>query len=138
MPITIVGGIYLEQVAFPADEVIYGSGGRAAFALKELDPDVSLIAYVGADRKEAIEFQTNAVWKLPLKPYPVGNTVCFSYAHGLSTPVVRPTRLPLPNAPQIEISRDVVLQFGMLEGSAVVHGRRVVFDPTESRISSTV
>jgi nucleoside 2-deoxyribosyltransferase len=129
MPITIIGGIYLERVTFPPDEVIYGSGGRAAFALKELDPGVSLIAYVGADRKEAIEFQTESVWKVPLEQYPVGDTVTFRYSHGLSAPVIRPTRLPLPDAPRIDVDRNIVLQFGMLEGSAVVHGRRVVFDP---------
>lgn len=125
----IVGGIYQEKSVFPASDVIYGSGGRAAYALRELNENVELSSFVGRDRQGDIEYHAQHIWQVPLAIYSVPETVSFTYYHGLSNPVIRPTRLPFPDAPSIEVAGDVILQFGMLEGAATVHGKRVVFDP---------
>lgn len=129
MGLTIVGGIYLEQSVFPSREVLYGSGARAATVLRNLNPERTLVSFVGDDRRESIEYHAKRIWQTPLTPYSVPHTVSFQYYHGLSTPVIRPSRLPFLTAPLIEITGDAVLQFGMLEGDAKVHGKRVVFDP---------
>lgn len=125
----IVGGIYRERSVFPEDDVIYGSGGRAAAALSLMNPDITLTSFVGENRRRDIEYHVKELWKLKLDAYAVPEIVSFTYYHGLSSPIIRPTRLPVESAPDIKISDDVILQFGMLEGSAVVDGKKVVYDP---------
>ena len=129
MPLKVVGGVYLERVEFPPDEVIFGSGGRAAFALKALDPGVGLTSFIGQDRKDAIDYHSQTVWDVPICGDRVPETVSFYYYHGLSRPIIRPTELPVADSPTLDVTGDAILQFGMLEGNAVVHGERVVFDP---------
>ena len=125
----IVGGIYNERSVFPEYDVIYGSGGRAAVALSLINPDITLTSFVGESRRCDIEYHVNDIWKLTLDGYDVPEMVSFTYYHGLSSPIIRPTRLPVDNAPEIRVSGDIILQFGMLEGSAVVTGKKVIYDP---------
>lgn len=125
----IVGGIYNERSVFPEDDVIYGSGGRAAAALSLMNPDITLTSFVGENRRRDIEYHVKDIWNLTLDGYAVPEMVSFTYYHGLSSPMIRPTRLPMDNAPEIRVSGDVILQFGMLEGSAVVTGKKVIYDP---------
>ncbi len=129
MSLTVVGGIYVEKCVCPADDVIFGSGGRAAATLKSLDADVSLVSFVGNDAKAAIEYEAEFSWRIPLQQYEIAETVSFEYYHGLAVPIIRPPTLPFVDAPQIQVSADAILQFGMLESDAIVHGEYVVFDP---------
>ncbi|MCB1864333.1 MAG: nucleoside 2-deoxyribosyltransferase [Chromatiales bacterium] len=125
----IVGGIYNERSIFPEDDVIYGSGGRAAAALSLMNPDITLTSFVGENRRHDIEYHVKEIWNLNLDAFAVPEIVSFTYYHGLSSPIIRPTRLPVDDAPEIRVSDDIILQFGMLEGKAVVNGRRVIYDP---------
>lgn len=125
----IVGGIYNERSIFPEDDVIYGSGGRAAAALSLMNPDIVLTSFVGENRRHDIEHHVKHKWNLELDAYAVPEIVSFTYYHGLSTPIIRPTRLPVEDAPEIRVSDDIILQFGMLEGSAVINGEKVIYDP---------
>jgi len=125
----VVGGIYHEKSVFPERDVIYGSGGRAAIALKQLNPDIRLSSFVGENYRPEIEHLARHQWDIPLDGFSVPEIVSFTYYHGLSSPIIRPTRLPFPKCPTIEVTDEVILQFGMLEGPAIVHGDRVVFDP---------
>jgi nucleoside 2-deoxyribosyltransferase len=125
----IVGGIYNERSIFPEDDVIYGSGGRAAAALSLINPNITLTSFVGENRRHDIEYHVKEIWNVDLDAYPVADIVSFTYYHGLSAPIIRPTRLPAVDAPEIRVSDDVILQFGLLEGSAVVDGGRVIYDP---------
>jgi len=127
--VRIIGGIYNERTIFPEDDVIYGSGGRAAAALSQLDSDIKLTSYVGENRRTDIEYHIKNIWKVELEPYYIPEIVSFSYYHGLSTPVIKPTQLPIPNLPTIEVKDNVILQFGMLEGQVIVKGNKVVYDP---------
>lgn len=129
MSLAIVGGIYIERSVFPESEVIFGSGGRAAAALQKLDPSRTLHSFVGEDRSDDIRYHTDSVWQVHLVGYSVPETVSFSYYHGLSAPVIRPKRLPIPDADKFHVSEEHVLQYGMLEGTATVAAKRVVFDP---------
>lgn len=125
----IIGGIYIEQSIFPENNVIYGSGGRAAAALNKLCSDIKLTSYIGENRCDDIKYHIENIWNIELESYSVPEIVSFTYYHGLSAPVIRPTRLPVENAPQIIVNDDVILQFGMLEGDAIVHGKKVIYDP---------
>ena len=125
----IVGGIYREMCVFPEDDVIYGSGGRAAAALSDMCPNISLSAFVGNRLRENVEYHAKQVWQTQFNPYPTNETLSFRYLHGLSKPIISPTPDPHANVALIEVSDDVVLQFGMLEGKARVHANRVIYDP---------
>ena len=125
----IVGGIYSERSIFPENDVIFGSGGRAAAALGLINPDITLTSFVGRNRQRDIEFHVKDIWHVKLDSYPVPEIVSFTYYHGLSYPIIKPTRLPVDDAPEIRVSDNVILQFGMLEGSAVVNGEKVIYDP---------
>ena len=125
----IVGGIYNERSIFPEGDVIFGSGGRAAAALSYMNPDITLTSFVGEDRRQDIEYHAKEIWGLNLDGYAIPEMVSFTYYHGFSSPIIRPTRLPISGAPEIKVSDGVILQFGMLEGGAVVNGGRVIFDP---------
>lgn len=125
----IVGGIYHERSIFPAGDVIYGSGGRAASALLEINNKIQLSSFIGKNKEEDISYHADHVWKIKLNKYFVPEVVSFTYYHGLSNPIIRPARLPYVDAPVITVIADVILQFGMLEGKAIVHGKRVVYDP---------
>lgn len=129
MSLHIVGGIYQEKSVFPPDDVIYGSGGRAAYALKELDSKVKLTSYLGTNQKEAIEYHVNKLWNMDFSCSPSPELISFSYYHGLSTPIIRPVRLPFRSVKDIYVEDTSILLFGMLEGNASVHGKRVVYDP---------
>lgn len=125
----IVGGIYKEQTIFPSSDVIFGSGGRAAAALSLMNPDITLTSYVGQNKRNDIEYYAKEIWKSKLDGYPIPETVSFTYYHGLSVPIIRPEQLPIDGAPEISVSDNTILQFGMLEGKAVVNGTRVIYDP---------
>lgn len=129
MAITVVGGIYVERCIFPADDVIFGSGGRAAATLKSLEPDVTLVSFVGANAKPAIEYEAEHSWGVSLMQHAIPEIVSFEYYHGLSTPVIRPEILPFEEIEPVEVAGKAILQFGMLEGDAVINGEFVVFDP---------
>ena len=125
----IVGGIYIERSVFPESDVLYGSGGRAAAVLSKLNPEILLTSYVGEDKRRDIAYHAERLWDVELDGHEISKTVTFTYYHGLSAPVIRPTLLLPGGAPTIEIDDDIILQFGMLEGMAVVRGNKVVFDP---------
>ena len=64
----IVGGIYNERSVFPEDDVIYGSGGRAAAALSLINPDITLTSFVGESRRRDIEYHVKDIWKACIRP----------------------------------------------------------------------
>jgi nucleoside 2-deoxyribosyltransferase len=126
--ITIVGGVYHESCIWPEWDQIVGSGGRAAAAISGHVDGVRLCSYIKAELISL--FQPSAtVYGFQFEPTVGTQGISFEYVHSLSTPIVRPSpELIQMNAP-IEVSDEVVLRFGMLEGTAVVTAERCVYDP---------
>jgi len=56
-------------------------------------------------------------------------TISFDYVHTLSIPQVNPPPVRIRSHPPIVVQADVVLRFGMMEGTAVVTAERCVYDP---------
>ena len=65
----IVGGIYHEKTVFPSVDVIYGSGGRAAAALQQLNTQIRLTSFVGHNKRADIQYLADHVLKIPLHIY---------------------------------------------------------------------
>ena len=126
--IAIVGGIYHERCLWPDWDQIYGSGGRAAAALSGHVSSVTLHGYVSDETAKAFE-PYRSMYGFNLSGTAASQTVSFEYVHSLSTPQIRPTPERIRRHAAIQISEPVVLQFGMMEGSAVVHAERCVYDP---------
>ena len=129
LAIDVVGGVYIELCMQPMWNQLLGSGGRAARALSTIAPAVRLHTYVDSANAASLNAQINGMANTSVITHPITRTTAFHYVHPLSVPVIVPAPYVDPPAPQINVKGDVVLRFGMLEGDAVVIGKRVVYDP---------
>ncbi|WP_339535509.1 PfkB family carbohydrate kinase [Pseudomonas hunanensis] len=123
--ITVVGGVYQERCMSPRWVEVYGSGGRAATALARMGAQVSLHAYADA-HTEGVICQRAALEGFDVHLESIGQSVSFSYTHGLSTPSVFK---PVVDQPPLQVRADWVVRFGMIEGDAVVDAEYAVYDP---------
>ncbi len=123
--IRVVGGVYAERCLVPSWNQLFGSGGRAAAALAELDA-VTLHTYIAPAEERALRTLASAI-RFELSLSDARETIGFFYFHPLSVPVITPARVS--PRPPLTVEGDTILRFGMLEGDAVVRGRRVVYDP---------
>lgn len=126
--ITVVGGVYRERCAWPEWHMVFGSGGRAAAALCGHADSVRLVAY--ATEELAAEFGPYAsMYGFDFDPLNSARHVSFEYVHPMSVPIIRPPFGTIPQNPSCNVRDEVVLRFGMLEGTAVVDAELCVYDP---------
>lgn len=127
--VTVVGGVYHERCIWPDWDQIFGSGGRGAAALAGHADKVSLRTYARRDTAERFKSLAASTYCFDLDRVDSDQTISFEYVHCLSVPVIRPTIAHIrPNKP-IDVMDQVVLRFGMLEGSARVEAERCIYDP---------
>lgn len=126
--ITVVGGVYHERCLWPDWDQVYGSGGRAAAALSGHVDRILLRSYARPDTSAWFKSYAS-LYDFAFEAIEVDQTVSFEYVHCLSNPVIRPARELIKINPPIQVSDNVVLRFGMLEGSAIVTANRCTYDP---------
>jgi hypothetical protein len=123
----IAGDCYHEVCEHPRWRALFGSGGRAAFALSDLIPDLELKTYYPADRiADLYPIEASGV---KVNASACTSPIAFAYFHALSDPVISPTPSQIMSQPPIRVEGDVVLRFGFLEGSAIVNADRAIYDP---------
>lgn len=123
--IAVVGGVYREDCIRPSWHEIYGSAGRAASAMAAMNAPVVLHAYADAVASGVLE--QRAVFEgFKLSLTPIDQCVGFEYDHGLATP--RVTGAEQSHAP-LHVRWSKVVRFGLIEGDAVVHAEKAVYDP---------
>jgi hypothetical protein len=126
----IAGGAYLEEVEFYEYKNVFGSAVRAAAATAALaDEDVSLITCAAADFQNILRSHSDAYdFNLNIQ-HTTGQPIGFRYYHGLTDGEL----FGRPDTDQeyrLSVSESsACLRFGMVEGTAVVSGSRVVYDP---------
>lgn len=125
-PIVIAGGCYFETCEAPHWRALYGSGGRAAQALIGRGPVTLHTYFPEARRGELYPFVAAGI---DVRATDSASALAFAYFHPLSDPVLAPRRSDISRHPPLHAAGNAVLRFGFLEGEAVVHGRRVVYDP---------
>jgi len=126
--ITVVGGVYHERCIWPEWDQLYGSAGRAAAALSGHVEQVRLCTYARSDTSTF--FQPYAsLYGFTFDPIDAAQTISFEYVHSMSTPTICPPVGRIRQNRQIVVSDEVVLRFGLLEGTAVVTANRCVYDP---------
>ena len=127
--IHVAGGTYIEECVEPRWSELFGSGVRGAAALCALSDAVELTTYVAAKHLPILAGYA-ATFGFALAHTAIEETLSFSYQHGLSVPSVYPSLSGQRNAHAVlRVDGENVLRFGMLEGDALVHGTRVVYDP---------
>lgn len=126
----IAGGTYSERCIYPEWDRIFGSGLRAAVAASGLSPAVTLHTYVPDAWREDVEATLNS-FGIEGRLEKTERTIVFEYLDSLQRSLT-----PIPPEPNkdLEADGDVILRFGMMEGSAKVTGDRVVYDPQSSGV----
>lgn len=127
---TIVGGVYRERCIEPLWDAIYGSAGRALAATAHLAPGAHLVSYVDDATETGAQALADGCGGT-FQGHQTAASVCFDYLHPLAAPRISPPPGTQQNAP-IMVSGDVVLRYGMLEGDAIVHAKKAIYDPQSS------
>lgn len=104
---------------------VYGSAGRAVSTLAALGARVTLHGYVDNAYIELLTGRGSFEGFIS-SATGTDHGVGFSYAHGLAVPRIDK---PAQNRPTISLKAKKIVQFGMIEAEAVVHGDYVVYDP---------
>lgn len=126
---TVVGGVYLERCIQPLWNAIFGSAGRAVTAIApHVGTPVRLVTYADARNVSAVQSMADLAGAV-LECHACARTISFDYLHPLATPAINPPVAQITQAPPIEVSDDVVLRYGMLEGDAIVDAKVAIYDP---------
>jgi nucleoside 2-deoxyribosyltransferase len=98
-------------------------------AVKSLGTDVKFHTYVGS--RDILTLRARAATNgIELEIHAEATaTILFDYFHGLSTPVIEPAPHLIRKLAPFELNAACILRFGFMEGDAIVHGKRVVYDP---------
>ncbi|QHS55227.1 nucleoside 2-deoxyribosyltransferase [Mucilaginibacter sp. 14171R-50] len=128
--ITITGGTYRERCLCPDFDFKFGSGLRACHAIHALDDsvEVEFHTFCSPDNDLFLTMFEDAL-KIKTHKYSAADSVGFIYDYPLRTPVIYPRPDMIAEAEPIRFEAENILYFGMLEGNAVVKGKRVVYDP---------
>ena len=130
----IAGGYYRELCERPHWNAFFGSGGRAAAALVEIVPAVELYTY--CHREQLGDLHEICNIGVSLHTFPSNYEIVFAYLHPLKPPGIAPAISDIRPENPITCRGEVVLRFGFLEGDAIVHGDRVIFDPQSNSAPS--
>ena len=132
---TIVGGTYLEESVYDNWKELYGSGWRATKFLSHFVEKIKFCTYIDKNYLSVLEYDplvSNGSVELDLKE--INKTLSFKYFNTLSSPKINPSLIDLNNTKNeiFNVSDDVVLRFGFLEGDVKVNSKKVVYDPQSS------
>ena len=127
--IDIIGGVYDERCQFPIWRQTFGSGGRAAAVIACLGSQARLHTFCSPEAKaqclalaDTFGFELASTSNAP--------RIAFDYFHALTPVQASPSLYPLYDPGRVlRVDAELALRFGTLEGEALVHGRRVVYDP---------
>lgn len=125
----IAGGTYHELCQFPPATAFFGSGMRAAAATETIVSSRNqLHTCVDSTDTETLETYA-ATFDFDVNRTHIPETVTFDYLHNHSNPVFSPSEASNYDCELTGIEGDAILRFGLLEGTAIVSGDRVVYDP---------
>lgn len=126
--IAVVGGVYRELCAWPHWDQIYGSAGRAAFAISSLVADVELHCCLSEKELPAFEAMAKS-FGVKLNAASRPDSISFDYRHVFDHPRLRPARKEIARSGELRVSADIVLAFGMLEAGTQIDAKICVYDP---------
>jgi len=131
MAIHIVGGVYRERCVHPRWNEVYGSAGRAAFAIAAFGTPVVLHSYMNDDALQII--RDRGAWQSGFEAIQtkVQDIVSFDYLHDMAAPEIH--GVPKNQYESLRVNEEKIVRFGMLEGDAIVHAEWAVYDPQNGK-----
>jgi hypothetical protein len=123
----VTGGLYLELCCVPRWQAVFGSGGRAAAAISSVAKHTVLHTYVENPQAEGVRSLERL--GVEVRATRRERDIAFAYFHSLSRPHVEPPLHTVRRESSLILTAQSILRFGILEGDAIVHGERVVYDP---------
>lgn len=128
----VAGGVYHEKCEFPPDSKFFGPGLRGVAAIQQItDAEDSLYCCISDDDSKTLQEYSNR-FGFTLEATTIPETVTFYYLHNHSNPKQQPRNASQFGCELTGIEGEAVLQYGLVEGTAVVNGTRVVYDPQNS------
>lgn len=128
----IAGGSYYEECQFPYESDFFGSGVRAAAATGAMLPSRNqLHTCIGCADQERLKTYADT-FDFDIHTTEIPETISFDYLHNHSNPKISPRGASDNGITLSGIDGEAVLRFGLVEGTAVVSGKRVVYDPQSS------
>ena len=126
--VSVVGGVYGEECAFPIRKQVFGSAGRAAIAVSPFFSTVNLhtlLPELAANRVKPI-FDSFGV---DLQSHRGAEFISFEYLHCLAEPQIHPRQSRIDQQPSFHLKAELVIQFGMMECVPTVDAEICVYDP---------
>jgi len=132
----VTGGTYLESCRFPQYQELWGSAFRGAAAISEVsEGSDELVTCIGASERVTLDTNANA-FGLEYTAEDIPKSVHFSYLHSLSTPSFSPVEAASYDRTLGPIEEECILRYDLIEGTTVVKGDRVVYDPQSAEPES--
>ncbi len=125
---TVAGGVYAERCVEPYWDDVYGSGGRAAAAISNAVPNTKLVTYRAEPLADGLESLALA-YGISIDGPSTPEAISFDYFHTLAVPRIAPRPDAIKANEPLVVEDEVVLRFGMLEGTARIRARKAVYDP---------
>lgn len=126
--LSVVGGSYGEECAFPRRRTLRGSGGRAAALLSSMGVQTTLHTAVGPDQlQQAQSLALHLGYEL--QSVRSEQSVWFRYRFPLGRPDIYPSQIAKTG--QRAVSAECALIFGMVEGRPRVTAKKAVYDPQD-------
>ena len=126
--ISVVGGVYGEECAFPIRKQVFGSAGRAAVALSSHFDKVTLHTLL-PDQAAARVMPNFDAHNVDVAIHGGEQFVSFEYLHCLAEPQIHPRVSKIVEQPSFHVVGEIVVQFGMMECRPTVDAEICVYDP---------
>lgn len=124
----VVGGTYREKCRFPSIDELYGSGLRGVCAIADITESRNRFYTFSAEHKGTLDAYADT-YDFEFEVIRTGETIEFDYLHNHAEPIVRPQALNSEGDTIGPVEGKAILRFGMVEGTVIVNGERVVYDP---------
>ncbi|HMK57426.1 MAG TPA: PfkB family carbohydrate kinase [Nitrososphaeraceae archaeon] len=130
--ITVIGGTYNEYCFEPYWNEVFGSGLRGCNVILSLSTNSQIEYHTFLDSRTVDHLNSfkQLYPRFDFKCKGIEINPTFSYDHPLSSPRIFPRPDSINRtANHLDVTGENVLCFGILEGSATIHGENVVYDP---------
>lgn len=130
--ISITGGIYRELCYWPNRNQLFGSAWRSVRVMRALSPNVKIrLVTAGDDVTASLLKAYSTAENLDFTVELEKKLISFSYKHPLDVPTV--SGKPLEKL-HLKAGGAYVIGFGMIEATAEIKGKYVVYDPQSPKV----
>lgn len=125
----VAGGTYYERCDVPEYDNLYGSALRGISSIQTISENTNRLETCIAEDEQDILESYSDTYGFNYETEDIPETISFNYLHALSEPSVEPEEGLEYDKEIGPIEGDSILRFSLAEGTAVVEGGQVVYDP---------